>query len=107
MPDICDITYTYVVTGLPGGDPVVPLFDSATRKFTFDYQPDLLPVGPHSTPFVDYVVTVTGVTGLMTTATQTADFSLRVYNPCPTATLTLATSPFAAETSDMGDPLNA
>ena len=42
-PPICDITYTYSLAEATG-EPVVSVFDSDTRTFTFEYTPDLDPL---------------------------------------------------------------
>ena len=63
-PTICDITYTYSLVDATG-DPVVSVFDSTSRTFTFEYLPDLAPIVDRLALFKDYTVTVTGTAGLV------------------------------------------
>ena len=64
-PSICDITYTYSLAEVTG-NPVVSVFDSDSRTFTFEYNPDLDPLFDRLALFKDYTVTVTGTAGLVT-----------------------------------------
>ena len=43
VPNFCEITYTYSFAEATG-EPVVSVFDSDTRTFTFEYTPDLDPL---------------------------------------------------------------
>ena len=42
-PSVCDITYIYSLAEATG-DPVVSVYDSDSRTFTFAYNPDLDPL---------------------------------------------------------------
>ena len=64
-PSACDITYTYSFAESTG-DPVVSVFDSDSRTFTFEYTPDLDPLVDRLALFKDYTVTLTGTAGLVT-----------------------------------------
>ena len=64
-PPICDITYAYSLAEATG-EPVVLVFDSDSRTFTFEYNPDLDPLVDRLALFKDYTVTVTGTAGLLT-----------------------------------------
>ena len=102
-PPICDITYTYSLAEATG-EPVVSVFDSDSRTFTFEYTPDLDPLVDRLALFKDYTVTVTGTTGLVTSTSISTTFNLRVTNPCPSTTISLNSSPFVDETDDLGEP---
>ena len=63
-PPVCYITYTYSFAEATG-EPVVSVFDSDSRTFTFEYNSDLDPLVDRLALFKDYTVTVTGTTGLV------------------------------------------
>ena len=100
-PPICDITYTYNFAEATGA-PVVSVFDSDSRTFTFEYDPDLNPLVDRLALYKDYTVTVTGTAGLVTSASVSQTFKLRVMNPCPSTIISLNPSPFIDETDDLG-----
>ena len=103
-PSVCDIIYTYSFAEATG-DPVVSVFDSNSRTFTFEYILDLDPLVDRLALFKDYTVTVTGTAGLVTSASVSQTFNLRVTNPCPSTTISLSPSPFVDETDDLGEPV--
>ena len=92
-PSFCDITYTYSLAETTG-DPVISFFDSDSHTFTFMYTPDLDPLVDRLALFKDYTVTVVGTAGLVTSASVSQTFNLRVKNPCPSTTISLSPSPF-------------
>ena len=63
-PPACHITYTYSFAEATGV-PVVSVFNSDSRAFTFEYTPDLDPLVDRLALFKDYIVTVTGTAGLV------------------------------------------
>ena len=63
-PSVCDIIYTYSFAEATG-EPVISVFDSDSRTFTFEYNPDLDPLVDRLALFKDYTVTVTGTAGLV------------------------------------------
>ena len=103
VPPICDITYTYSFAEATG-EPVVLVFESDSRTFTFEYTSDLDPLVDRLALFKDYTVTVTGTAGLVTSASVSQTFNLRVTNPCPSTTISLNPSPFVDETEILGEP---
>ena len=100
-PPICDITYTHSFAEATGTT-VVSVFDSDSRTFTFEYDSDLDPLVDRLALFKDYTVTVTGTAGLITSASVSQTFNLRVKNPCPSTIISLNPSPFIDETDDLG-----
>ena len=102
-PSVCDIIYAYSLAEATG-KPVVSVFDSDSRTFTFEYNLDLDPLVDRLALFKDYTVTVTGTAGLVTSESVSQTFNLRVTNPCPSTTISLNPSPFIDETDILGEP---
>ena len=95
--------YTFTLSD-PAGDPVVTL-DSTTQTFSFEHLTDLNPLIDPLNEFMDYTVTVTGTSGLITPVSVTQTFNLRIWNPCHDPLLTpisLSPSPFVDETDILG-----
>lgn len=78
-PAWCEITYTYTVDAVAGGNAVSFNDDATVREFTFDYAADLDLCGTVST---DYTVTVTGEIGITTKQSASAPYTLTLKNPC-------------------------
>lgn len=76
-PSWCAISYSYTVTAIDGDSALS--FDDVTPKFTFDYQTDTALSGPI---FTDYTVSVIGTAGIVTPVSSSANFNLRIKNPC-------------------------
>ena len=74
----CAIQYSYTVA-FPEGLENAVTFDAQSREFTIENQSSL---GLSGTDSNTYTITVTAKTGSSTVVEKTAEFNLKVKNPC-------------------------
>lgn len=78
-PAWCAIVYTYTISAITDDSVVAFNDDPAIREFSFLYDSNLDLCGATSTA---YTITVTGTSGNIVSAVNSASFTLTLKNPC-------------------------